>query len=177
MGINVKKLSFMALFSVVALTIFILESFIPMPFPPGIKPGFANIITLFLLFLGENWKVRDVFMVFLTRTLLAAFITGQGMSLIYSFTGGVSALLVMAVIKKILNDSSYSVIPIVSVTGALTHNLGQITTAALLMQSKSVLVYLPALVAGGIISGLLTGFAVWFIFKAHPKFINYIKNP
>ncbi len=43
---KVKKLTYMALLTAVALIIFVLESFIPAPVPvPGIKLGLANIVT------------------------------------------------------------------------------------------------------------------------------------
>ena len=171
MRYNAHKVSAMALFAVIALVIFAVESKIPPPLPlPGIKLGLANVVNLFMLFLGERWKPRDVFMVFLTRVLLAAFITGQGMSLIYSITGGVFAITAMIAVKKKLP------IPAVSVAGAIAHNLGQISAAALVLGSGNVFLYLPVLAAGGIISGLLTGFAVWTLFRLRPKFISYINN-
>jgi heptaprenyl diphosphate synthase len=122
-----------------------------------------------MLFLTGQWKARDVFMVLLVRVLLAALITGHPMTLLFSFTGGVLALLTMLALKKAFRDIA---VPVVSVAGAVAHNTGQIAAAALIMQSGSIFAYLPALVAGGIFSGLLTGFAVYFIFRAHPKFIG-----
>ena len=172
MKMNTRKLSIMALFSVTALVIFVMEAGIP-PIFPGFKLGLSNIVTLFMLFLGEKWKAPDVFLVFITRVLLAAFITGQGMSLIYSVTGGTAALLIMLALKKAVSNAP---VPAVSAAGAVAHNLGQISAAALILQSGSVFIYLPVLIAGGIISGLLTGFSVWFLFRLHPKFISYMKN-
>jgi heptaprenyl diphosphate synthase len=172
MKINTKKLIFTAFFAVIALIIFIIEAQIPLPVRvPGLKLGLANIVIMFVLFLGGQWKTRDVFMIFFVRVLLAGFITGNLMSLIFSFTGGFFALLVMLTMKRIFKDAA---IPVVSVAGALAHNAGQIAAAALIMQNTSVLIYLPVLIAGGIISGLLTGFAVYSLFKTHPKFIRFI---
>ncbi|MDR2533036.1 MAG: Gx transporter family protein [Oscillospiraceae bacterium] len=171
MRTNVRKLSLTALFAVIALIIFIVEAQIPLPVnAPGLKLGLANIIILFMLFLGGMWKTQDIFMVFLVRVLLAALITGNAQALLFSFTGGLFALLVMLSMRTAFKGAA---IPVVSVAGAIAHNAGQITVAALIT-SAGVFVYLPALVAGGIISGLLTGFAVYFIYKAHPKFISYI---
>jgi heptaprenyl diphosphate synthase len=172
MKVNTKKLTLTAFFAVIALIIFIVEAQIPLPVRvPGLKPGLANIVILFVLFLGEAWKARDVFMIFLVRVLLAALITGNLMSLIFSFTGGLFALLAMLAMKAVFKDAA---IPVVSVAGALAHNAGQITAAAVIMKSTSVFAYTPALVVGGIISGMLTGFAVYFLFKTHPKFIGFI---
>lgn len=174
MKINTKKLTLTALFAVIALVIFVIEAQIPLPFfAPGLKLGLANIVILFVLFLGENWKARDVFLIFLVRVILAAFITGHPMSLIFSFTGGLFALLVMLAMKRFIKEPP---IPVVSVGGAVFHNMGQILAAAVVMRSASVFAYLPVLVAGGIISGLLTGFAVLVLFKTHPKFIGFIRR-
>jgi heptaprenyl diphosphate synthase len=173
MKINTKKLTLTALFAVIALIIFIIEAQISLPFyrVPGFKLGLANIVTLFMLFLGGSWKARDVFLVLLTRVLLAAFITGNPISLLFGFSGGMFALAVMLALKTLDKNMP---IPVVSVAGAIAHNAGQITAAAVYMQTASVFTYLPALVAGGIISGLLTGFAVFLLFKIHPKFIKFL---
>ncbi|MDR2559372.1 MAG: Gx transporter family protein [Oscillospiraceae bacterium] len=172
MKTNTKKLTLTALFAVVALIIFIVEAQIPLPVHiPGLKLGLANIITLFMLFLGGFWKVRDVLLVLLVRILLAALIAGNPVGLLYSFTGGILSLLVMFAMKAAFKGAA---IPVISVAGAVAHNIGQIAAVMLVWQSASVLVYLPALIAGGIISGLLTGFAVYFLFKTHPKFIGFL---
>ncbi|MCL2696600.1 MAG: Gx transporter family protein [Oscillospiraceae bacterium] len=172
MKTNTKKLTLTALFAVVALIIFIVEAQVPLP-PgiPGLKLGLANIVTLFMIFLGGMWKKRDVFLVLLVRILLASIYSGHPESLIYSFAGGILALLVMLAMRAAFKAAA---IPVISVAGAAAHNAGQITAVMLVWQSTRVLVYLPVLVAGGIISGLLTGFAVHFIYKAHPRFIGYI---
>ncbi|MCL2639051.1 MAG: Gx transporter family protein [Oscillospiraceae bacterium] len=172
MKYNTKKLTLTALFAAIALIIFIIEAQIPLSFSvPGLKLGLANIVTLLILFLGGSWKARDAFLVLLVRVLLAAFITGNTMSFAFSFAGGLLALGVMLAVKMALKDEA---IPVVSVAGALAHNAGQIAMAALYMQSTSVFAYFPALIAGGIISGLFTGFAVYYLFKKHPKFIGFI---
>lgn len=68
---NIKRLTTLSVFTVIALTIFILESAIPNPVPiPGIKLGLSNIVTLFLLL---NFTPADAFFVLLARILLSAF--------------------------------------------------------------------------------------------------------
>ena len=68
---NLKRLTRLSVFTVIALTIFILESAIPNPVPiPGIKLGLSNIVTLFLLL---NFTPADAFFVLLARILLSAF--------------------------------------------------------------------------------------------------------
>ena len=51
---NVKKLTLLALYTTIALTIFVVESAIPTLLPiPGVKLGLANVITLWLLMHAE----------------------------------------------------------------------------------------------------------------------------
>jgi heptaprenyl diphosphate synthase len=173
MKIKTRKTALMALFAVIALVIFIVEAQIPFSFTvPGLKPGLANIVTLFMLFLGGDWKSRDVFLVLLTRVLLAALITGRAMTLLYSVTGGICALVIMLTVKRIFKSAPATA---VSVAGAITHNIGQLTVAAF-VTSAGVFMYTPVLIISGIVSGLLTGIAVRVLFKLHPRFINYINN-
>ena len=45
----------------------------------------------------------------------------------------------------------------VSVAGGITHNIGQILAAMLLLNTKAIIWYLPVLWLSGILSGLLIG--------------------
>lgn len=54
---SVKHLVTLAMFTTMALVIFVVEAQIPVPVPiPGIKLGLANMITLFVL---QKYRVRD----------------------------------------------------------------------------------------------------------------------
>lgn len=163
---NLKKLTTLALFTALSLIIFTLESAIPPLVPiPGIKLGLANIITLLLL---QNATEKDALMVLLARTLLSTFFFSQAMSLIYSLAGGLLSLAVMAVINRLLNRRFLF---LTSVTGGLTHNLGQLAAAFLLTSVPGVLVYLPFLILGGMITGLFTGLCAHFAQKYLKPFL------
>lgn len=163
---NLKKLTTLALFTALSLIIFTLESAIPPLVPiPGIKLGLANIITLLLL---QNDTEKDALMVLLARTLLSTFFFSQAMSLIYSLAGGLLSLAVMAVINRLLNRRFLF---LTSVTGGLTHNLGQLAAAFLLTSVPGVLVYLPFLILGGMITGLFTGLCAHFAQKYLKPFL------
>ena len=88
---SVKKLTTLALFSTIALTIFLLESLIPPLVPiPGIKLGLANIVTLILL---ANGTWRDALVVLMARILLGSIFAGQMMSFFYSLAGWPSSII------------------------------------------------------------------------------------
>lgn len=49
-SLNIRKIAILSMFVTISLTIFVLESLMPPVINiPGIKPGFANIVTLFCL--------------------------------------------------------------------------------------------------------------------------------
>jgi len=157
-----RKYVYLALLTAMSLCLFAIEAQIPPVIPiPGMKLGLSNIITLFILH-GKGFKTRDAAIALAARILLSSFITGSGTALLFSVIGGFFAFSAMALLKKALKGE---LIPAVSVAGAAAHNAGQITAAAIVYGSKSVLLYLPALILGGIISGLMTGFAAAIIIK------------
>lgn len=161
---SVKKLTNLALFSTIALTIFLLESLIPPLVPiPGIKLGLANIVTLILL---ANATWRDALIVLLVRIILGSIFAGQMMSFFYSLAGGLACLLVMAILHHFLGSR---LLWFTSIMGALAHNTGQIAVAAIVLGSGYVLFYYPYLIISGIITGLFTGLAAWYVHPRLPK--------
>lgn len=155
-----KHMTILAMYTTIALTIFIVESLLPALTPiPGIKLGLANIITLWLLIYASP---KDAFLVLLMRIFIASIMAGQMMSFAYSLCGGVFCFLAMAVIFRLLGRKY---IVFVSVIGALFHNLGQIVIAMAVLQSLSILTYLPVLTISGIVAGTFTGLCARFASK------------
>lgn len=154
---KIQKLTTLALFTTLALIIFTVESAIPTIVPiPGIKLGLANIITLVVL---HNFSPKDTFCVLLMRILLASFFFGQAISLLYSLAGGLLCFLAMLLTHKLLRGHFLFLI---SIVGAVFHNLGQLTVAYLITKVPGVLVYLPFLLLSAVITGLFTGLCAWF---------------
>ena len=117
---------------------------------PGIKAGLPNIIILFVLYkYGTGYAAA----VSLLRVALAGILFGNAASVIYSLSGAVVSLVIMACLKKINLFSPAGV----SVAGGITHNLAQICAAAIVMNTADILYYLPALIIGGTVSGALIG--------------------
>lgn len=147
-----RRITLLALLTAIALTIFMVESQIPVPFPvPGIKLGLANIVTLYAVFvLGSV----DALMILVARVFLGAVFSGQMMTLLYSLGGGLLAWLIMILLAKLLTKDQ---IWLCSPIAALFHNLGQLLVAAAVLQSWAVMAYLPYLLIAGILTGLFTG--------------------
>lgn len=157
---NIRRLTILSVFTVVALTIFVVESTIPVPIPiPGIKLGLANIITLILLL---NFPWTNALFVLLARIFLSAIFAGQAMSLLYSLCGGILCFAAMCLVNRFLCGKY---IFITSVFGALFHNVGQLLMAYLILHSVSVLTYLPFLAISAVVTGLFTGLCAHYTQK------------
>ena len=154
---KLKKMTTLALFTTLALIIFTIENAIPTLIPiPGIKLGLANIITLVVL---QNYSPKDTLLVLFMRILLASFFFGQAVSLLYSLAGGLLCFAAMLLIHRLLQGHFLFLI---SIVGAIFHNLGQLAIAYLITEVPGVLVYLPFLLLSAILTGLFTGLCAQF---------------
>ena len=146
-----EKLTKMAMLVALAMIFSYVESLIPINFGiPGMKLGVANLVTVTGLYFLE---LPEVFLVVVTRILLTGFLFGNGMSIIYSLAGGILSLLMMAVIKRI---NGFSVIG-VSIMGGVSHNIGQIIVASIVVENLKLVYYLPALLIAGAVTGFIMG--------------------
>lgn len=168
---NVKKLVQLSLFTVIAVTIFIIEAALPALAPiQGVKLGLANIVTLVLLL---YYSPKDTFCVLIARILLASILSGQMMSFIYSLSGGVFCFVAMVLCNKMLNKKY---IYLTSIVGAVFHNMGQLLAAFLLLRSWGIVVYIPILMISGIVTGLFTGLCAHFFHKKMGGMMKRIMN-
>ena len=138
-----------------ALALSYIERFIPLQLLvplPGVKLGLANVVTLIALYrLGG----KSVFGVLLLRCVLGAVFGGGFTGLLFSLTGGLLSMSVMALSKKCPLLSVYGV----SILGAAAHNIGQILAAMVLMRSVYIGMYLPYLLGVALFTGFATGAA------------------
>jgi len=134
-----------------ALILSYVESLIPSFFAiPGIKLGLTNVVVLYALYaMGE----KQALLINLVRIALVGILFGNGVSILYSLAGGLLSWIAMVVLKRCVKLS----IPAVSVGGGVFHNVGQILTAMLLLQTKSIVWYLLILWFTGIASGIVIG--------------------
>lgn len=146
-----RKIAYCAMLTALAMIFSYVESLIPINFGiPGMKLGTANLVTLIgLYFLRPREAAAIVFM----RVVLTGFMFGNGMSILYSLAGGLLSVAVMAMVKK---NGGFSVVGI-SIAGGISHNIGQLLTAACVVENLKVMYYLPALLAAGAVTGLLVG--------------------
>ncbi len=147
-----KRLTLCALYTTIALTIFVLEAQIPAFLPvPGFKLGLSNIVTLLAL-ATLGWK--EAAAILLLRIVLGNLATGQVMAIFYALGGGLLSFLCMSLSLHLLTPQQLWV---AGVLGGLAHNLGQMLIAVAITQTPALFVYLPVLLLCGIVTGALTG--------------------
>lgn len=150
-----RKIALCAVLIALALALSYMERFIPLQLLvplPGVKLGLANIVTLIALYL---LGVKCAFAVLVPRCILGAVFGGGITGLLFSLTGGILAMAVMASCRKIRIFSVYGV----SILGAAAHNIGQILAAMVVLGSVYVAGYLPYLLFVAILTGMATGTA------------------
>ncbi|MCL2828979.1 MAG: Gx transporter family protein [Oscillospiraceae bacterium] len=155
-----KRLTLLAMYTAIALTIFVVEAQIPLPIPvPGVKLGLANVITLMaLLFLGR----REAGIILAVRITLGSFFVGGLSPWLFSAAGGFFAFLTMALALRFVPKEQ---IWAVSTLGALAHNAGQLGMAVLYMGTTAVLAFAPVLVISAVITGAFIGIIARFLLR------------
>ena len=73
--------------------------------------------------------------------------------ILYSLAGAVISALVMIFLKK----SNWFHVPVISAAGGVAHNMGQLVVAVKVVETYSVLYYMPVLIAAGLVTGLVIG--------------------
>lgn len=148
---NQKKIAYLGLFAAVAIIFGYVESLIPFfAGIPGIKLGLANLAVLFIL---EKYTWKEASVVSIVRIFVIGFLFGNLFSILYSLAGAALSLTVMTIMKK---KSGFSILGI-SVAGGVSHNVGQLIVAAIIVENTSLLYYAPALLISGVVTGLLIG--------------------
>ena len=147
---NNRKLVTMALFITAAMMLSYIESLFPFFFGvPGMKLGLANLAVVMALYL-YGW--REALMVNVLRILLTGLLFGNMFSVLFSLSGALVSFICMLSAKK-LGLSLYGV----SMAGGVSHNVGQLLTAAYIVRTVEIGCYAPFLLAAGLVTGFLIG--------------------
>ena len=133
-------------------------------FIPGVKLGLANIAVVICFYL---YGYKEALMVNVVRIIIVGLLFGNMFSISFSISGALVSYIVMVLLKK---TDIFSPIGI-SVAGGVAHNVGQILIASLIIESYSVIYYLPILMIAGIVCGLIIGFISILVIK-YMKFFN-----
>ncbi len=150
-SIRIKRMVLTGLLFAVVLVLAVVENELQIPVPvPGIKLGLSNIVVMYSLFFVEKKEalllaVLKALFVFLTRGAVAALL---------SLCGGLLSVSVMIIFLLIFKEKiSYLMI---SILGAVSHNVGQIIAISFIYTNIFVWAYFPVLLISGIIAGVAT---------------------
>ena len=159
-----KKLVLLGLLTAIALTIFMVEAQIPPLVPiPGIKLGLSNIVTVFAVFAIGPWEGAAVLFV---RVFLGAVFAGNFSTIFYSGAGGLCAILVTMLLRKILTRRQLWV---AGSLGAVAHSIGQMVAAIVISGTPSLAAYLPIMMVCSIVTGLFTGLCAQLVLNRGEK--------
>ena len=146
-----KRIAFLGLMVALAFVLSYVEMLLPINIGiPGAKIGLANLVVMVALYkIGP----RDAFTLSLVRVILVGLTFGNMAMMLYSLAG---ALLSFAAMMNGKRTNLFSAVG-VSVLGGVFHNMGQIIVAMFVLETTSLVYYLPFLVVIGTVSGIVIG--------------------
>ena len=127
------------------------ETFVPIPIP-GVKLGLANVAVLVALATGD---ISGAVCVAFIKVLAVGFLFGSPLTMAYSVVGTALALIGMVPLSRLKTMRLW----MVSVVGALLHEVGQLFVAQVLLRTTAVWYALPVLMVAGCVTGAICG---WF---------------
>lgn len=150
---SARRLAMLAMMLAMISVLAYLEHLLPpLPMlPPGVRLGLSNIVTLYALFFMGRRSALSLAVLKSGMVLLMRGVTAGLLSL----CGGVCSVLVTVLLMALGRGRlSYLVL---SIAGAITHNVVQLAVASLLLGTDLVFYYLPVILIFGTLMGSVTG--------------------
>lgn len=147
-----KRVVLCGVLTAAAFVLSYVESLIPFSVgTAGVRLGLANIVSLCALYiLGAG----TAFGVLIARIVLSAFTFQNLSAMLYSLAGGILSFGVMWLCKR---SKKFGIMG-AGIAGGVTHNLGQLLVASLMLGS-ALTAYLPVLMVSGAVAGAAVGAA------------------
>lgn len=160
-----RRIPFLGILLAFSIMLGYVEGLIPVIIPvPGIKLGLANLPVVICLYL---FSPLEALLLTIIKALLNGFLFGSGSTIIYSLAGAVLSLFGMFLFKKLRGIH----IPVVSATGGIFHNIGQLLVAGFILRSEFVWFYFPILALSGLLTGGLLGVLCGLILPKIKRFL------
>lgn len=151
---EMKKFTRLSLLLALSVALNVIEASLPLfnGYIPGLKLGLANIVSLFVLY---EFSFKDTLYIGILRVFLVGILRTGIFSTTFTFSlsGVILSIIMMYIGKKYLKLSIIGV----SVLGSISHCIGQIIMAILILQMKTMIYYLPWLLLFSIPTGILVG--------------------
>lgn len=157
------KTAHLGFFAAIAIIFGYVETLVPVfAGIPGIKLGLANLSVLIIL---KKYGFKEAALVSVVRILVIGFLFGNLFSILYSLSGAALSLTVMTLLLKKTELTTVGI----SVLGGITHNIGQLIIASLVVENTAVFYYTPPLLISGVVTGFLIGALTQEVLKRLPR--------
>ena len=164
--IMAKKTALLGMLVALAFVLSYIETLIPVNLGiPGAKLGLANLVVMVALY---TLGTKAAFGLSMVRILLTGLTFSSMAAMLYSFAGGLLSFAVMALMKKTKKLSVTGV----SVLGGIAHNAGQIFVAMWMLDTATLIYYLPVLAITGVASGTVIGLLAVMVIRRISGAIN-----
>ncbi len=151
---EIRKLTMLSMLLALSVVFNIVESTIPFigGVIPGVKLGLSNIIILFVIYM---YTFKEAMYVSIGKVIIISLVrTGLfGITFFFSLGGAILSTISMYMVKRY---TKLSIIGI-SIIGSLTHSIGQILIAMLMLRTFNVIFYLPYILILTIPTGIVVG--------------------
>ena len=149
---GVYKTALCGLLTAMMLVLGFIESLIPVAAGvPGMKLGLSNGVLMFALYMLD---APTTFLLMVLKVVLSGLLFGGVSAMLYAMAGGVLSVLTMILLKKL----NFHII-VVSMFGAVMHNVGQVLMAMLIVHTPQLMYYMAVLMLVGLGTGAVTGVA------------------
>lgn len=152
MNSSVKRFTYLALLSAMAITLNLLETAMIPPMFGVFRIGLANIIALVTI---EILGVKEMIIVNMMRVIIGNLMSGRilGSSFWISFGGVLLSSAVLLIMHRMKASLMFT-----SVMSAIAHSIGQVIVVAFFYMTGYIAVILPYFLLLSIPTGLFTGF-------------------
>ena len=159
-----KKTALLGMLVALAFVLSYIETLIPINLGiPGAKLGLANLVVMVALY---TLGTKEAFALSMVRILLTGLTFSSMAAMLYSFAGGLLSFAVMYLAKRSKLFSAAGV----SVLGGI--NAGQIFVAMWVLDTATLIFYLPVLAITGIASGTVIGLLAVMVIRRVSGMIN-----
>jgi len=150
--------------SAIAIGLSLIESVLPSPMP-GVKPGIANIITLYAMY---RFNFRTAIWVSILRVFATSLILGQFLSPTFMLSLAGSLLSLLTLYFSIKLPSRFFSPMGLSVLSSFAHITGQLLLVRLwLIPHASIYYLIPIYSAAALAFGLINGWITYRLLKHH----------
>ena len=150
--------------SAIAIGLSLIESVLPSPMP-GVKPGIANIISLYAMY---RFNFRTAIWVSILRVFATSLILGQFLSPTFMLSLAGSLLSLLTLYFSIKLPSRFFSPMGLSVLSSFAHITGQLLLVRLwLIPHASIYYLIPVYSAAALLFGLINGWITYRLLKHH----------